>query len=452
MTDFSGLVGKTFLATQISAGSVAASGTPGFFTFTEQNSLADQSAIIGTIGATATFTFTSVSVSGGFINFSAALVSTSLFGSGTVTGNFLGNDATDFILNAQGVPGRGSAFLFVTNTVGQQPGAGNSVNVNSNGTSNPAATNNPYTPPACFAEGTRIATTRGLVPVEALAVGDRVVIADGERDGRAATRPVVWIGHRRVDCAQHAQPWDVLPVRVHAGAFGAGCPERDLVLSPDHAVYVDGVLIPIRYLINGGTVTQDAVDAVSYWHVELDAHDVLLAEGMPAESYLDTGNRDAFANAPVAALRAEFAVRDQGAWTRHACAPLIEEGAVLDAVRSWLDERAGTRLPAAEMVMITGTGRLLVTLPAGTTRVRLVSATMRPDGERRRLGAAIGGISLDGVAVALDGPVLAAGFHGCEADWRWTNGEGVLLVEPQDRARSLVVTVAMVAPAVLSAA
>src|ERR1019366_10641252 len=57
-----------------------------------------------------------------------------------------------------------------------------------------------------------------------------------------------------------------------------------------------GVLIPIRYLVNGRSIAQEARDEVTYWHVELARHDILLAEGLPAESYLDTGNRDAFAD------------------------------------------------------------------------------------------------------------------------------------------------------------
>jgi hypothetical protein len=90
-------------------------------------------------------------------------------------------------------------------------------------------------------------------------------------------------------------------VRVVAGAFGGGLPGRDLWLSPDHAVLVGEVLIPIRYLVNGATIVQVAVDAVTYWHVELERHEVIVAEGLPCESYLDTGNRGAFEPGGVAA-------------------------------------------------------------------------------------------------------------------------------------------------------
>jgi hypothetical protein len=79
----------------------------------------------------------------------------------------------------------------------------------------------------------------------------------------------------------------VWPVRVAAGAFGPARPTRDLYLSPDHAVFVEDVLIPIRCLVNGDTVVQCPVDEITYYHVELACHDIVLAEGLTVESYLD---------------------------------------------------------------------------------------------------------------------------------------------------------------------
>ena len=191
---------------------------------------------------------------------------------------------------------------------------------------------------ACFAAGTRIETTRGEVAVDRLRVGDEVLAHRG--DGVLVPRPVIWVGYRAIDCRRHPMPHRVLPVRIRAGAFGAGRPRRDLRLSPDHAVFVAddgarGVLIPIHCLINGRSIVREQVAAVSYFHVELSAHAVLLAEGLPTESYLDTGNRAAFANGGrLIALNPDFASR---AWDVEACVPLVVAGSEVDAARAWLD-------------------------------------------------------------------------------------------------------------------
>ena len=84
----------------------------------------------------------------------------------------------------------------------------------------------------------------------------------------------------------------VAPIRIQRDAFADGMPHRDLVVSPDHAIFVDGKLICARQLVNGTTIRQELDwTAVDYYHVELDQHAILLAEGLPAESYLDTGNQ-----------------------------------------------------------------------------------------------------------------------------------------------------------------
>jgi hypothetical protein len=143
----------------------------------------------------------------------------------------------------------------------------------------PVATNTDITL-GCFAAGTRILTALGEVRVEELGVGDRVLALSG----RLAR--IVWLGW--------TQARGVSSVRVRAGAFGDALPARDLVLSPDHAGPIDGVPVPVRHLLNGRTIVQEPVAEIIYHHVELAAHDIVLADGLPCESYLDTGNRAAF--------------------------------------------------------------------------------------------------------------------------------------------------------------
>ncbi len=185
----------------------------------------------------------------------------------------------------------------------------------------------------CFTEGTLIRTTRGDVPVEELREGDLVPT---ELGGAAA--PVVWIGRRSVDCARHPEPRKVWPVRVRAGAFGPRRPARDLWLSPDHAVFFEGVLIPVKYLINGAAIAQVPMDRVTYYHVELPRHDVILAEGLPTESFLDTGGKCMFENgsAPMM-LHPDFAILQ---WEAEGCAPLVVTGPEVAAARRRLARAA----------------------------------------------------------------------------------------------------------------
>jgi collagen type I/II/III/V/XI/XXIV/XXVII alpha len=127
------------------------------------------------------------------------------------------------------------------------------------------------------------------------------------------------------------------------------------MLSPDHAIYVDRVLIPIRLLINGRTVRQELVDRISYHHIELARHDVLLANGMPAESYLDTGDRARFSNGGgVVALHPDFSART---WEMRGCAPLVQTGRVLTAVRKRLAAEVTRRARWVQQTNAPGTTR-----------------------------------------------------------------------------------------------
>jgi hypothetical protein len=294
----------------------------------------------------------------------------------------------------------------------------------------------------CFLSGTRIATVGGDVPVEELRLGDRVVSAFG------GTVMVTWLGHRRLDCRRHPRPHDVWPVHIAPGAFAPNRPRRDLWLSPDHSVFVDGVLIPVRYLLNDATIRQEPAAEVTYWHVEAPMHDVLFAEGLPAESYLDTGNRGAFANAGTAVmLHPDFALR---VWQAESCARLVCEGAELTAVRAALLARAqalGHVITEDADLRLDLDGRVIrprstghvhrFRLPKAGARGRLRSLSAVPalvfaDAmDHRRLGVAVSRIALDGQAIMLADARLGAGWDAAESNaagdcWRWTNGDAAI--------------------------
>jgi hypothetical protein len=144
----------------------------------------------------------------------------------------------------------------------------------------------------CFAPGTLIATPSGETAVEALCIGDLVTTADG----RAV--PVRWIGQQtvhKVFAGERARP-----VRIAAGALGAGLPHTDLVLTADHALILDGLAINAGALVNGTTITLDPLsalpDRVTYYHVETEHHDIILANGTPAETFVDYVGRLSFDN------------------------------------------------------------------------------------------------------------------------------------------------------------
>ena len=145
----------------------------------------------------------------------------------------------------------------------------------------------------CFLPGTAIATPTGETPVEALQIGDAILTADGR------VVPVRWIGRQTVMTS--FGPADrLMPVRVAAGALGAGLPRRDLMLTADHALMIDGMLVNAGVLVNGTTVTRVPLSGFNgrytVYHVETEAHDLIVAEGAVAETYVDYVARRAFDN------------------------------------------------------------------------------------------------------------------------------------------------------------
>ncbi len=146
----------------------------------------------------------------------------------------------------------------------------------------------------CFLRGTHVLTDRGEVAVEALKAGDLVQTLDG---GRA---PIKWIGRRSFRSSGRDWPADIKPIRIARSAIADGVPYRDLYVSPWHFLYFDGHLMPAKDLVNGVTIVaalpEDAA-AVEYFHILLDSHDVILAEGVAAETLLlKAGDHEYFSN------------------------------------------------------------------------------------------------------------------------------------------------------------
>jgi hypothetical protein len=210
------------------------------------------------------------------------------------------------------------------------------------------------------------------------------------------------------------------------------------------------VIIPIEALINEKTVVQHQLPTVDYWHIELDAHDIVFAEGLPSESYLDTGNRSAFANSgEFVELHPDFAPRH---WS-DTCVPLRKEGEEVQRTKAKLLARVealgyainhehdlhiladGRRIEPLTL----GDTRFAFVLPAGCQDLQLVSRSFVPAHmiaggvDRRRLGVCVKRLQIDGEDLPLDHESLQEGWSGLERtpnhpDHRWTTGYAPLTI------------------------
>jgi hypothetical protein len=295
----------------------------------------------------------------------------------------------------------------------------------------------------CFCAGTRIRTPRGEVEIEKLAVGDMAATASG------APRQIRWIGRGVVDVGQYPH---AMPVRIATHALGPDRPARDLRVSPAHALCLDllgEVLVPAGALVNGATITRDPVERVEYWHVELDRHDILVAENLPVESYLDMGNRAFFSgDGAPGDPDGDPSARSHGDF----CRPFHERGVLVEAARAQLRARAeaqGWRL--VEEAPWTGVylevdGRIVrpatrqlrarFALPEGAATVTLVAPTSTPadlseSPDPRALGLSLASLAIDDGfegprEIALADPRLDEGFYPHEGSHRWTRGRARL--------------------------
>ncbi len=143
----------------------------------------------------------------------------------------------------------------------------------------------------CFYPGTRLAAEHGEVEVQDVKVGTMLCTADGR------VLPVRWVGRSEISM-RFADPLRCLPIRIKAGALADNLPARDLLVSPDHAMFLGGVLIQAGALINGVTILREenVPERFTYYHVELETHELLLAEGAPTESFVDNVDRMHFHN------------------------------------------------------------------------------------------------------------------------------------------------------------
>ena len=285
----------------------------------------------------------------------------------------------------------------------------------------------------CFLVGTRIATLTCEARVEELAVGDMVRTIGGK------VNRIAWIGVGRTVAARGRRN-AATPVIVRKGALADNVPHSDLRITKGHALYIDNVLIPVECLVNHRSIMwDDHAQEVELYHIELETHDVMLANGAPAESYRDDGNRWLFQNA-------------HDGWDlspKEPCAPVLTGGPIVDKVWRRLLERAGPRpgIPLTDdpdlHLLVDGRRieadhrselRHVFHLADRPSMVRVVSRASVPQElglvrDPRSLGVAVRRIVLTQgmrtLTVGAEDERLAEGFHRFEEDncIRWTNGD-----------------------------
>jgi Hint domain len=204
----------------------------------------------------------------------------------------------------------------------------------------------------CFLPGTRIKTNKGEVRIEELRIGDRVLTASGE------DKPIKFIGRRDV-WREHSQSWGTGagPVKISRFAIDGKAPHSDLYVSHAHSIYIDGILVPAGNLVNGVTIVADAKPealSLTYFHIELDTHEAILAEGLAVETFL-RDNSDAFDNideyvrlyGPPAEPMTPFAPvvpyngrQKLGSHIRSALAPIYDFRKPSDKIRDRIADRA----------------------------------------------------------------------------------------------------------------
>nr|WP_237442451.1 Hint domain-containing protein [Saccharibacter sp. 17.LH.SD] len=345
------------------------------------------------------------------------------------------------------------------------------------GTNNNPNNPNPTKPfKPCYLAGSLIRTPRGDVPVETLKEGDTVLTY---QNGKAEEHPLRWVGKKHLYVRPNAHNGFVdYPVCIKKDALADGVPSQDLFVTPEHCMFLNGMFIPVRMLVNGVSIAyQEDVTEYDIYHIETEEHAVVWANDALSETYLDTGSRKMFnVVAQINAHSSELSEQYVKTWERDAAAPLETSRNVVEPVWQEIAQRAGVHYstPATvndpDLHLVTEAGDVirpyrvrndhyLFHLPENIDQVQLISRTARPSevigpfvDDRRNLGVLIDDIRL---FQRTDYTEIEAPFHDAslpgwdvmeESHCRWTNGAALLPVERSAVSRVLSVHILQAGP------
>ena len=305
---------------------------------------------------------------------------------------------------------------------------------------------------ACFLKGTHIATPEGEKTVESLVAGDKVITASG------GVATVKWLGHRtlyknRIPAKDAVRAF---PILIKKDAIANNVPHADLIVSPGHHLEFNGALVPAMMLVNGQTIVQQFERrSFEYFHVELEQFDIILAEGVPAESYVDMGNRSMFQNADEVAMNPDFGPSEGRPNVEGIV--IAREGAIVEAIRKQLLARAelltGAQRTSDAALCVEVNGRIIQAtpefvkegvyrfeLPANAGDVRIVSrsslvrdVTHLARRDIRRVGVGLSAIAFTDSTGRHDIDLMDSRISGMNQPqdvkgtaMRWTTGSAVI--------------------------
>ncbi|AFW01809.1 hypothetical protein BAR24_14725 [Gluconobacter oxydans] len=314
----------------------------------------------------------------------------------------------------------------------------------------------------CFLEDTQITVPGGLKSIQDITVGDEVVIS---RNGVAVTDTITWVGKAHWNVRTRL-PDDQAgyPVRIRKDAISEGVPFKDLLVTAEHCLFLDGYFVPARMLVNGRSIFYDkTITSYNYYHIETSEHSIVSADGLLTESYLDTGNRRNFSQGGKVV---QLAARTKS-WDTDAAAPLTVAQSIVEPIHQNIAARAeafGYEI-STERVLLTDdadihlrtntghvikpvrkTGNTLLFMITGQIEsVRILSNASRPCDvvgpfvdDRRTLGVLVGNVTLYDsqgtipLVTHLEDSALP-GWNNLEAaPMRWTSGDASLPLYRRD--------------------